>query len=813
MDDGYNWICSSKRAPNIKKRGFSRKKVEIGIKLDEDKIIKKNAEDILKTIDNTDIPSPLRKILSNNRHYYPVFFKKMENKPPKLGGELDQSIPIKSINKKLREKGINRLYDFQEKAFAEILNGESVIITAPTGMGKTEAFLIPIVHIILRTTPNPLRRQRPVALFIYPTKALGADQYNKIREFINNMGLTVAIYDGDTSTEDRQKLFTNPPDILISNADMLHYHLMGNYPFKIMIQNLRFVVIDEIHLCIGAFGTNILWILRRLRRFAPGIQLIGASATISNAKEFGETLFERPIKLISAGMTRKSDMYLSMLYPKETSTISIISSITQEFIKNNHKTLVFGNGHRAAEVINILLNKRNIKSDVHRAGLSRKHRKRVESDFREGKLDVIVSTPTLELGIDIGNLDSVVSMLTTLTSFVQRIGRAGRKGQESFATLVLRGDDPISAYYARYPEDYLGDLDPAYVEPDNDLIASFQILAMLIDKPLELDEITKYEKYLQPFIDDNKVVILDNKAVIRDLQWARSKLRNYSIRGIGHSVNIIHNKRVIGSRVLPVALSELHPGAIYLHGGNSYHVNTYNSKTFSANISRIAATNIKTQALRTISPEIIEIKEELNIEGFAAAYCKLRLTETVTGYIKQEIYSNKILGRFPITPNISYTYDTMGFVLALPVPEKLVDGLDPMRRKIKLGGTFHAIEHVLIESGNSFTGSGANQIGGIAMGDTGTIFIYDGNEHGSGLSHLLFKSLNKALGRSLKIMQDCPCGREDGCPRCTYSYQCGNNNQPLNRIGGIEALKQFGKISTDLKLDFDGVESFVAYPD
>jgi DEAD/DEAH box helicase domain-containing protein len=404
-------------------------------------------------------------------------------------------------------------------------------------------------------------------------------------------------------------------------------------------------------------------------------------------------------------------------------------------------------------------------------------------------------------------------MLTSLTSFVQRIGRAGRAGQESYATLVLRGDDPISAHYARNPEDYLSDLEPAYVEPDNQFVSYYQILAMLLDKPLNQAEKSQYSKYLEPLIENNKIGSIKGNIIIKDRSWAQKELQNYSIRGIGNSVMIFHNDNKIGERILPMALRELHEGAIYLHGGKSYKVNKYNQKLSMARLVHISSNHEKTQALRSISPEILSINFEAEINGLAAIYAKIKLTETVYGYSRNDIFTNKVLGMYNLDDPISYSFDTMGFILALPKPEKFVEGLDPKLRIEKLGGTFHAVEHVLIESGNSLTGGGSNQIGGIAMGDTGSIFVYDGTEGGSGLSKLLFDSLEKGLNRSLRILQDCVCGREDGCPRCTYSYQCGNNNQPLNRLGAIETLKQFGNSATELDLNFSGVESFVAYPD
>ncbi|MHA2253148.1 MAG: Zn-binding domain-containing protein, partial [Candidatus Kariarchaeaceae archaeon] len=394
----------------------------------------------------------------------------------------------------------------------------------------------------------------------------------------------------------------------------------------------------------------------------------------------------------------------------------------------------------------------------------------------------------------------------------QRIGRAGRKGQESFATLVLRGDDPISAYFARNPEEYLSELNPAFVEPDNPVIARYQLLAMLLDKPMNITESIHYDYYINELVDQKLVKQYKNQIVLTDRMKVQSILQQFSIRGIGKSVSIWKDNKSIGERALPMALSELHEGAIYLHGGQSYKVRKYNEKLRMASLSYSPIKNEKTQALRTIRPKMLGIKTEKEIHGLTAVYCQLELTEIVHGYFRQNIFNNKIIGKYQLSNPISYAYKTMGFLLSLPKPEHLVDGLNPLEVQKVLGGTFHAIEHVLIESGNSLTGGGANQIGGIALGDTGLVVVYDGTEGGSGLSRMLYGSLHTGLMRSLKIMEDCPCKRDDGCPRCTYSYYCGNNNQPLHRIGAIEALRKVGKETTTINYDFEGIETYVISP-
>ncbi|MHA2275134.1 MAG: DEAD/DEAH box helicase [Candidatus Kariarchaeaceae archaeon] len=802
---------------NDRKKGFPTKRGKQNAykfksdKLEKDLIISKNVEKVKSKQNDISLPPVISNIISDPT-YLPIHVDFFPRSLPPSSGELSEMDMDKKLIEKIKNRGIDDLYDYQKDAFNIIREGKNVIITAPTGLGKTEAFLLPILQSIIEEKAKKNNSYSVYALLIYPTKALAADQYIKIQDYSKDLGIRAAIYDGDTPQDARKLIYKSPPDILITNPDMVHYHLMSNLSFQGMIKSLKYIVLDEIHLCISSYGTNIIWILRRLRRFSNKYTAIGASATISNAKSFAELLFDEPAELISVGNARKSDLYLTVLYPQERSNLSTMAKVSSYFLDEGYKTLLFGNGHLSAESVNLILKYSGYKSQIHRAGLPVAHRKKVENMFKSGHLNALVSTPTLELGIDIGGLDSVISMLTSLTSFVQRIGRAGREGQQSYATLVLRGDDPISAYYARNPDDYLTTLEPAYVEPNNSLVSYYQMLAMLLDKPFDSNEIVLYENQMQPLEKEELIVRTKFGIGLRSRERAREILQNYSIRGIGNSVSILNNNKIIGERVLPIALSELHPGAIYLHGGKSYHVDSYNSSLQTSKVAMIPNRNVRTKALRKIWPQIESIEFEKEIEGLSASYCKLNLTESVEGYLTKDIFTNKLIEVNSLDEPISYQFDTMGFILSMPKPAAEINHMHPSEQSEYLMGTFHAVEHVLIESGNSLTGSGANQIGGISMGDTGQIFVYDGTEGGSGLSNLLFDSLSKGFSRSLKILQECPCKREDGCPRCTYSYYCGNNNQPLNRLGAIETLKLVGKESTELDLSFDGVETFVIDP-
>ena len=688
------------------------------------------------------------------------FLKETELKRASEKPKLDQK-----IMRYLSKKGI-KLYEFQLKSIISILKGKNVVIVAPTASGKTEAFVLPVIQKILEDNRKGVK-----ALFVYPTKALARDQLKKFKELEKITGISFAVYDGDTSKKERERILDNPPDVVITNPDMLHLHLMHRTPFSYLIRGIKFLVLDEVHEYTGAFGTNVHFIIRRLKRFSD-FQIIGASATIGNAKEFAKLLFNESIEVIEE-KGRRASIHFLIVYPHA----SYYATILKLLRKLKQKSLIFVNTHKDAEVLYKLAKKAKLSVGIHRAGLTRQTRHAMEDSFRSGKIRYLISTPTLELGIDIGSVDVVISLLVSYTRLLQRLGRAGRKGQESIGILILRNNDPISNYYKENPSDYFTDIEPAYIEPKNEVIAYYQLLSACLDKPLAEEEFKEFNEIKKRLVEEGLAMKTSRGLVAR--KKALEVIKNFSIRGIGKNVKIreARTRRIIGERSMPMALRELYPGAIYLHAGETYLSKSFNFRE--AILEKVKDEGLKTEPLRFSEPEILKIYEERKAFSTLLRYCKLRIKETVHGYIVKEILTNKKI-RVEEIPKLEYTFITNGFVFSCPelsLEEEL------------LIGSYHAVEHALIESSNMIIGGGANEIGGISMGASGVIFVYDGVEGGNGISNLLYKRFEKASERALKILEACKCKRIDGCPNCTYSYQCGNNNKPLYKKGAIEALK------------------------
>lgn len=791
---------------SVKKKGEGRPKSRAQRQTSEgrvqsDKLIEQMIAEGGSSVD--DLPEALHNLVSTGRDYL-VKYKYMDSTEAEYGKSIeDLAIPGR-LKEHLRSKEIQQLYRFQEESYTAISDGENVVIAAPTAQGKTEAFILPIFRQLLLSVQEAFAEPGVRALLVYPTKALARDQYDKIKKMALSANLTVAIFDGDVGQTARSKIYDRPPDILLTNPDVLHYHLGWSQSRLLpLLRTVKFVVLDEIHLYTGSMGSNVYYILKRLRLECGDFQKIGASATVANPKEFADMLFDTDVRLIESQSAKRGPIHFLIYYPGDRSKYSMIVDQVSILQRGDFKTLVFGNTHSEAEVLNILLGDVGVKSMVHRAGLPKKYRSDVEDRFRNGELPVIVSTPTLELGIDIGDLNSVVSMIVSITRLTQRIGRAGRKGQESVAILALRENDPISSFYRYEPEKYFTDIDAAYMEPDNEVVGYYQLIAAAFSGKLKVSDFSRHRAIIERLENDGIVRVKEEeKVTVKNAEAARRAWRNYSIRGIGDTVEIKLGRKTMGQRTMPMAAQELHPGAVYLHGGKNYLSIDfkYTSGLGKATVVPYGDRSIHTKPLYYTMPEILDVLERRKILGLDVIYCNLEMTQTVFGFIKKETRSGRVVSRDELGTPLIYKYKTRGFAFTAPEPVSAVNDCIEGRLGVSesgkqdpaalYGGSFHALEHVVIESSDMLTGGGNREIGGVSMGDSGIIFVYDGSPGGNGASKLLFTRLDEAFERTKTILEKCDCTTLDGCPLCTYSYYCGNNNSPLFKTGALESVKQ-----------------------
>jgi DEAD/DEAH box helicase domain-containing protein len=492
------------------------------------------------------------------------------------------------------------------------------------------------------------------------------------------------------------------------------------------------------------------------------------------------------------GSGKKGETDFVMLFPSLRTQRNLMVELTKKLTDKKHKTMIFSNSHLNAELLAMQTKKQKINIKVHRAGLMANYRMSVEKQFKEDKLQAISCTPTLELGIDVGNVDCVISSTIPVNRLTQRIGRAARKGQRGYAFLAL-GNDPISQYYKNHPDDYFEDIEKTYIDPKNPFVEEFQILAMACDKPISKHELKEHQKMIDYHLTEGNIVESNNR-IIPNFEKINSILNDYSIRGIGKSIDIFLNGKKVGDRILPIALEELHKDAIYFLAGSRYKVKELNyPKKNYAKIERIPKDYpYYTKSLTEEWPTIETIFERRNAGGIEIAFCKLHIEKKVFGYVNLELGQEVAQGeKVMLDAPLEYDFITKGIVFHAPRPLKIIEGSEDEEYAEASG--YHATEHVVIEGSNMITGGVSQDLGGISLGTSGLIFIYDGAIGGSGASKALYDRFEKALERSMHIVKECPCKNEAGCPRCTFSYRCGNNNEFLHKYSALEILERINK--------------------
>ena len=756
-------------AENLKDEGIVRSENEIKEMIGENK------------------PDKITENILFSKKDYISKYEVLSNPEPKMGCKVEELGLDEAISNNLEKLKIKQFYKFQEESIQEISFGENVIIEAPTASGKTEAFLIPVIQRIIKDSNK--NKGSVFAVFVYPTKALSRDQFPKIQKFTEKIGINVKVFDGDTKQEERREIIENPPQILITNFDILHYHLWHQTKFSSLLHSTRILVVDETHVYSGIFGTNVHYIIKRLKRICNNkLQFVAASATLDDAQKFCQQLFDEKMQIIH-GSGKKGKTDFVMLFPSLRTQRALMVELTKKLTEKNHKTMVFNNSHLNSELLAIQAKKQKVNIKVHRAGLMVNYRTAVERQFKEDQLQAISCTPTLELGIDVGNVDCVISSTIPVNRLIQRIGRAARKGQRGYAFLAL-GNDPISQYYKNHPEDYFEDTEKTYIDPKNPFVEEFQVLAMACDKPISKHELKEHQEIIEHHIIKENLQLVNNR-IIPNFDKISSMLNNYSIRGIGKSIDIFLNEKKVGDRILPIALEELHKDAIYFLAGIRYKVKEFDYPTKNyAKLERIPRDYpYYTKSLTEEWPTIETIFESREANGVEVIFCKLHIQKKVYGYVNIELGQEITQGeKILLDTPLEYDFVTKGIVFHAPKPIKVMEESEDEEYAEASG--YHATEHVVIEGSNMITGGVSQDLGGISLGNSGLIFIYDAAIGGSGASKALFDRFEKALERSMFIVKECPCKNEAGCPRCTFSYRCGNNNEYLHKSSALEILER-----------------------
>ena len=496
----------------------------------------------------------------------------------------------------LQARGVERLYTHQAEAFGHVLARRNVVTITPTASGKTLCYNAPVLNAILA---DPSTR----ALYLFPTKALAQDQLaelHSLSELVasdSDLKIGVFTYDGDTPSDARRAI-RGKAHVVLSNPDMLHSGILPHHPrWAKLFENLRFVVIDELHAYRGVFGSHLANIVRRLHRicrhYGSDPTFICSSATIANPRELAEGLTGRPFELVErSGAPRGEKFFLFVNPPVVNAQLGIRRSylaearrVSLEFLKHNLQLILFAQSRLAVEILTTYLKDAFQgapgAADVirgYRGGYLPNRRREIERGLRDGHVRAVVSTNALELGIDIGALD--VSVMAgypgTIAATWQRAGRAGRRTTRSAAVLVA-SSAPIDQFIVRNPS-YFFDSSPehALINPDN--------LHILVDH-------VKCAAFELPFADDEVFGGEDVQAILSvlaeegfvhhaDGQWNWTN-ESYpadaiSLRSVSSDnfvvVDVTRGERVIGETDFTSGPSTLHEKAIYIVEGQLYQV-------------------------------------------------------------------------------------------------------------------------------------------------------------------------------------------------------------------------------------------------
>lgn len=696
----------------------------------------------------------------------------------------------------LERLGIARLYSHQAEGLDLTRSGKDVLLATPTASGKTLLFATTVLESFLS---EPDSR----ALFLYPTKALARDQLAGFRELAGALGALspprFEIYDGDTPPGLRRKIKADPPHVLISNPDMLHHGILAHHEeWEGFLGRLRWIVLDELHVYRGIFGSHVHHILARLQRRAARLgahpRFIAASATVGNPGPFARTLVGREFAVIDRSGAPRSSRQVLFLNPSGVSPYTAAVRLVAETAQAGLRSIAFTKARRVTELLYTWLVQQEPeladRVAPYRAGYLPEERRRLEARLFRGELSAILSTSALELGIDVGGLDAciLVGYPGSLISSWQRIGRVGRQGREGLVFLVAM-PDALDQYVVHHPELFFGDgFEHAVLDPSNPFVAGHHLVCAAAESPLSPDDLDGSrgdEKLVKSLVREGRLA--QDASGERYYSMRRRPHRDVSPRSAGEPFTIVDSRgKKLGSIDGKRVYHECHPGAIYLHGGRSFLITELDRERRRV-VARPARVDYYTVVLGDKETEILERLESRKIGPFPVGLGRLKVTVRIREYQKKRLFDGEPVATHPLdVPPL--VFETIGFWIELPpgLPAAFTS------RGLHFMGGIHAAEHATIGLFPLLTIADRDDLGGISY--TGhpqlqapAIFVYDGVPGGAGLAARGYADLERLLQATRELVARCRC--EEGCPGCIQSPKCGNGNKPLDKSAALLVLR------------------------
>ncbi|MGA6203867.1 DEAD/DEAH box helicase [Nocardia testacea] len=713
----------------------------------------------------------------------------------------------------LRAEGIDAPWSHQAATADHAAHGRHVVVATGTASGKSLGYQLPVLTALLED-------HRATALYLAPTKALGADQLRMIGDLTRHGTLRripVAAYDGDTPTEVRQWvraetrwLFTNP--------DMLHLSLLRSHrSWSRFFRRLRYVVVDECHAYRGLFGSHVALVLRRLRRLAAHYGadpvFVLCSATAADPAAAASRLIGADCVAVTEDGSPQGPRTVAFWEPPLLTAVTgengapvrlgattEAARITADLVVEGARTLTFARSRRAAELIAVHTRQRLTEIDpelaervaAYRGGYLPEDRRALEAGLSNGSLLAAATTNALELGVDIAGLDAVVlaGFPGTVASFRQQIGRAGRRTQGALALLVAR-DDPLDTYLVHHPEALLDrPVEASIIDPANPYVLGPQLLCAAMELPL-----TETEEHA---LGATRVLrelagqgLVRRRGALSDSRWfytgAEQPHDDVDVRGgIGTQVAIVvaETGRLLGTADAGRAPATLHEGAVHLHQGESYLVDELDLDGGVALV-RADTPGWTTSARQITSLTLDTVRESTTFGEVTAAFADVTVRSQVVGYLRT-LVTGEVLDLVELDLP-EQTLPTTA-VLYTVTPELLERaGIEAAA----VPGALHAAEHAAIGLLPLVATCDRWDIGGVSTAqhaDTGlpTVFVYDGQPGGAGFAERGYTMLRRWLAATLAAVEACSC--HSGCPSCVQSPKCGNGNDPLEKAGAIRLL-------------------------
>ncbi|CAO0799241.1 unnamed protein product [Mucor circinelloides] len=726
--------------------------------------------------------------------------------------DIELSDPIKAA---LQEKGINQLYVHQAEAIKGLYEGHHVIVSTSTASGKSLIYQIPVLEDLLTDISSK-------AMYIFPTKALAQDQMRALKDIIQQIpnleDVMISTFDGDTPNEQRSYI-RKFASVLFTNPDMLHHAILPNATlWRHFLAKLKYVVVDELHVYNGLFGTHVALIMRRLRRLCHlagnnHVQFISCSATIASPDKHMKAVFGIDnVKLIDVdGAPHGKKEFIvwnpSLHMPLDEQSerrgaIAEGANILEYLLENNIRTIAFCKVRKSCELLMKELREnlqRKQRKDImnkvmsYRGGYTAESRRKIESQMFNGELLGIIATNALELGVDIGSLDAVlmVGVPWSISALWQQSGRSGRRNADSLSLVVCDGN-PLDQHYARHPEELFVKLpDTLSVNFENSIVIESHVQCAAEEEPIHAIEDQQYFGENLPSVCEEHLTPIGNQLYRPDPKFRPYPSQYVNIRNINEDsfavVDVTDGRNVVLEEIEVHRVGfEIYEGAIFIHQGRTYLVEECNidKKYSKVRLARVDWTTVQRNYTNVDALSTNTTKHILDTRN-TVSFGKVTVSTVVFGYYRidkrkriidaHDVYMDPII------------VESTGVWADAPGPA--LEQLDFLN--IDSMAAIHAASHCLISLLPRFAYSAISDLRtecknpSAARQRPARIALYEAQP--SGVVRQAFKFFDSLVNTCINQIQACTC--DTGCPSCVHLAFCSEQNQVCSKEGALIVLK------------------------